>query len=172
MPEPQIKAKAKCKSISPHFVVPDVVASAEHYRDFLGFKILSYFLDPPVFAVVARDDVVIHFGKSENGALPSPNVTRRSIGVDAYIWVSDLDALHAELQGRGAKILEPPRCVSTNVMNCWLKITVVFVSAFRWIRVRWRVENLPRWRTGEVEWEGRSCAKIEAPAIPQGAGTT
>jgi len=108
MPEPQIKAKAKCKSISPHFVVPDVVASAEHYRDFLGFKILSYFLDPPVFAVVARDDVVIHFGKSENGALPSPNVTRRSIGVDAYIWVSDLDALHAELQGRGAKILEPP----------------------------------------------------------------
>ncbi len=108
MAEPQTKAKAKCKSVSPHFVVPDVVASAEHYRDVLGFKILSYFLDPPVFAVVARDDVVIHFGKSDDGALPSPNVTRRSIAIDAYIWVNDLDALHAELQGRGAKILEPP----------------------------------------------------------------
>ena len=108
MAEPQTKAKAKCKSVSPHFGVPDVVASAEHYRDFLGFKILSYFLDPPVFAVVARDDVVIHFGKSDNGALPSPNVTRRSIGLDAYIWVNDLDALYAELQGRGAKIIEPP----------------------------------------------------------------
>ena len=94
MAEPQTKAKAKCKSVSPHFGVPDVVASAEHYRDFLGFKILSYFLDPPVFAVVARDDVVIHFGKSDNGALPSPNVTRRSIGLDAYIWVNDLDALY------------------------------------------------------------------------------
>ena len=43
MAEPQTKAKAKCKWVSPHFVVPDVVASAEHYRDFLGFKILSNF---------------------------------------------------------------------------------------------------------------------------------
>src|SRR5216684_4051320 len=106
MAEPQTKAKAKCKSVSPHFVVPDVVASAEHYRDFLGFKILSYFLDPPVFAVVARDDVVFHFGESDNGAPPSPNVTRRSIGLDAYIWVNDLDALYADLQGRGAKIID------------------------------------------------------------------
>ena len=116
MAQPQTKAKAKCKSVSPHFVVPDVVASAEHYRDFLGFKILSYFLDPPVFAVVARDDVVIHFGKSDNGALPSPNVTRRSIGLDAYIWVNDLDARYAELQGRGAKIIEPP---SMRVYKCY-----------------------------------------------------
>jgi len=116
MAEPQIKASAKCKSICPHFVVPDVVAAAEHYRDVLGFKILSYFLDPPVFAVVARDDVVIHFGKSDNGALPLPNVTRRSIGIDAYIWMNDLDALYAELQGRGAKIIEPP---SMRVYKCY-----------------------------------------------------
>jgi uncharacterized glyoxalase superfamily protein PhnB len=108
MAELQTKAAAKCKAICPHFVVPDVVASAEHYRDFLGFKILSYFLDPPVFGVVARDDVVIHFGKSDNGARPSPNVTRSSIGLDAYIWVNDLDTLYAELQGRGAKIPEAP----------------------------------------------------------------
>jgi uncharacterized glyoxalase superfamily protein PhnB len=116
MAEPQTKAKAKCKSVSPHFVVPDVVASEEHYRDFLGFKILSYFLDPPVFAVVARDDVVIHFGKSDNGAPPSPNVTRRSIGLDAYIWANDLDALYAELQGRGARIIEPP---TMRVYKCY-----------------------------------------------------
>ena len=116
MAEPQIKAAAKCKSICPHFVVPDVVASAEYYRHFLGFKILSYFLDPPVFAVVARDNVVIHFGKSDNGALPSPNVGRRGIAVDAYIWVDDLDALYAELQGRGAKLLEPP---TARVYKCY-----------------------------------------------------
>ena len=108
MAELQIKAKAKCKSICPHFVAPDVVASAEYYRDVLGFKILSYFLAPPAFAVVARDNVVIHFGKSDNGAVPSPNVTRRSIGLDAYIWANDLDDWYAELQGRGAKIIAPP----------------------------------------------------------------
>jgi uncharacterized glyoxalase superfamily protein PhnB len=116
MAEPQTKALAKCKAICPHFVVPDVVASAEYYRDVLGFGILSYFLDPPVFAVVARDDVVIHFGKSDNGALPSPNAARRSIAVDAYVWVNDLDALYAELQGRGAKILEPP---AMRVYKCY-----------------------------------------------------
>ncbi len=108
MAEPQVRAGAKCKAICPHFVVPDVVASAEHYRDVLGFRILGYFLDPPVFAMVTRDDVEIHFGKSDNGALPSPNIARRELGLDAYIWVNDLNALYAELQGRGAKILEPP----------------------------------------------------------------
>jgi uncharacterized glyoxalase superfamily protein PhnB len=116
MAEPQIKVAAKCKSISPHFIVPDVVASAEHYRDVLGFKILSYFLNPPVFAIVARDNVVIHFGKSDNGALPSPNVARREIGVDAYIWVNDLDALYAELKASGAKILEGP---TLRVYKCY-----------------------------------------------------
>ena len=116
MAEPQIKPAAKCKSICPHFVVPDVVSSAEHYRNVLGFKILSYFLAPPAFAVVARDNVVIHFGKSDNGALPLPNVARRELAVDAYIWVNDLDALYAELQGRGAKILEPP---AIRVYKCY-----------------------------------------------------
>ena len=53
MAEPKSKAAAKCKAICPHFVVPDVVASAEHYRDVLGFKIMGYWLDPPVFAIVA-----------------------------------------------------------------------------------------------------------------------
>ena len=53
--------------VSPQFIVPDVVAAANYYRDVFGFRILSYFLDPPVFAVVARDAVEIHFGKADNG---------------------------------------------------------------------------------------------------------
>ena len=77
MAELQIKAAAKCKAICPHFVVPDVVASAEYYRDVLGFKILGYWLDPPVFAIVARNDIEIQFGKSDSGNVPSPNIARR-----------------------------------------------------------------------------------------------
>jgi uncharacterized glyoxalase superfamily protein PhnB len=61
-----------------------------------------------VFAIVARDDVEIQFGKSDNGALLSPNIVPRGSDLDAYTWVNDLDALYAELQGRGAKILEAP----------------------------------------------------------------
>jgi catechol 2,3-dioxygenase-like lactoylglutathione lyase family enzyme len=116
MAEPQTKAAAKCKSICPHFVVSDVVASAEYYRDVLGFKIMGYWFDPPVFAIVARDNVEIQLGKSDDATPPSPNRVRREDGLDAYIWVDNVDALYAELQGRGAKILEPP---AMRVYKCY-----------------------------------------------------
>ena len=108
MVETSVKPTVRLSTISPQFVVPDVVAAAEYYREVLGFRILGYFLDPPVFAIVARDTAEIHFGKADAGALPSPNIARRNMGLDAYIWVNDLDPLHAELKSRGAKILEAP----------------------------------------------------------------
>ena len=101
-------AKARVKAINPHFIVRDVVTAAEHYRDVLGFQILGYFGNPPVFAMVARDQAEIHFGKVDEGAEVSPNVNRRKIGLDAYVWVDDLDALYAELQAKGGNILEKP----------------------------------------------------------------
>jgi uncharacterized glyoxalase superfamily protein PhnB len=116
MPEPQAKAVARLKVVSPHFVVPDVTAAAEYYRDVLGFKILGYFLDPPVFAMVERDTVEIHFGKADNGVAASPNVARRGLGLDAYIWTNDLDALYAELQASGGKIIEVP---TMRVYKCY-----------------------------------------------------
>lgn len=109
MPEAQAKSTAKLTAICPQFIVPDVVTAAEYYRDILGFKILGYFLDPPVFAMVARDVAEIHFGKLDAGSDPAPNLTRRKeVGADAYIWTTDLHGLHAELKGRGAKIAEGP----------------------------------------------------------------
>jgi catechol 2,3-dioxygenase-like lactoylglutathione lyase family enzyme len=128
MPGTPLPTAVQCKLISPQFVVPDVVASAEYYRDVLGFRILGYFLDPPVFAMVARDTAEIHFGKADEGAAASPNAMRRKAGMDAYIWVNDLDALHRELQERGAKILEPPtlrvyRCYEMTIQdNCGFRL--------------------------------------------------
>lgn len=118
MPETKAAHTAKFKMISPEFAVPDVVAAAEFYRDKLGFKIHGYFLDPPVYAMVGRDSVEIHFGKSDLGAAaPSPNhLRRKGLGLDAYIWVNDLDSLHLELQSRGVKITEPP---TMRVYKCY-----------------------------------------------------
>jgi catechol 2,3-dioxygenase-like lactoylglutathione lyase family enzyme len=99
---------ARLKMISPQFVVPDVKIAAEYYRDVLGFKILDYFMEPPVYAIVRRDAVEIHFGKSDHGQGPARNQERRAGGLDAYIWVTDVDELHAELASRGAKIVEGP----------------------------------------------------------------
>lgn len=87
----------------------DVVQAAEYYRDVLGFKILGYYWDPPVFAMVGRDDVVIQFGRIDRGQTVAPNRTRRGGALDAYVWVNDLDALFAELKEKGAKIVEEPK---------------------------------------------------------------
>ena len=100
-------ASSRLKGIAPQFVVPDVVRAAEHYRDALGFTIADYFGDPPVFAIVSRDGVEIHLGKRDTGSIV-PNRTARRDGLDAYIWVENLDTLAHELQARGAKILEGP----------------------------------------------------------------
>ncbi|HKV23467.1 MAG TPA: glyoxalase superfamily protein [Candidatus Acidoferrum sp.] len=116
MPEPKPKAAIEFKMACPQFIVPDVVAAAEYYREKLGFQILSYFLDPPVFAMVARGGVEIHFGKSD-GEPPSPNhIRRKGLGLDAYVWVSDVDSLYQELGARGVKILEPP---ARRVYKCY-----------------------------------------------------
>jgi len=94
------------KSIAPQLVVPDVVETAEYYRDVFGFKILSYFAEPPVYSIVARDGLEIHFGKAE--AAGASNSTVRSGSFDVYIWVSDVAAIFDELTASGAEILEGP----------------------------------------------------------------
>ena len=101
-------ATARFYRSDPHFVVEDVVAAAEYYRDVLGFQIRGVFFEPPVFAMVGRDNVVIQFGRVDGGVAVAPNRKRREEALDAYIWVSDVDALHAELKAKGAKILEGP----------------------------------------------------------------
>lgn len=72
------------KSVAPSFVVSDVVATANYYRDVLGFQILGFFADPPVFAMVGRGGVEIHFGKADAEPQPS-NLKFRRISSDAYI---------------------------------------------------------------------------------------
>ena len=98
---------AKLNKIAPQFVVTDVVKTAEYYRDFLGFKILNYFLDPPVFALVERDGVEIHFGKSDT-VDSKTNSAKRKVGYDAYIWTSDIDALFEEFKIKNVNIIEGP----------------------------------------------------------------
>ena len=107
MNEPQVKNSAKLRAIAPQFVVPDVIKTAEYYRDVLGFKILGYFLDPPVYAIVGRDNVEIHLGKGDTN-IAQGNVTRRSGGLDAYIFVKGVDDLFEEFRQRQVDIVEGP----------------------------------------------------------------
>ena len=60
---------AKFSKMAPQFVVTNVIKTAEFYRDKLGFKILGYFLDPPVYAMLERDSVELHFGKADGDTM-------------------------------------------------------------------------------------------------------
>jgi hypothetical protein len=84
------------------------VRTAEYYRDELGFTILGYFADPPVYAMVARDEVEIHFGKADGDNVQVNESVRRGLGSDVYIWVSDINGIYEELSSRNVEILEGP----------------------------------------------------------------
>jgi catechol 2,3-dioxygenase-like lactoylglutathione lyase family enzyme len=115
--------KATLTGIAPQFVVPDVVRTAEFYRDKLGFELLGYFLDPPVYAMVRRDKAEIHFGKADGDIIQVNETVRKGLGSDVYIFVSDINALFEEFSGRGVEILEGPikresECTEITVRDC------------------------------------------------------
>jgi uncharacterized glyoxalase superfamily protein PhnB len=95
------------RAIAPQFVVPDVVRTAEWYRDNLGFDILGYFLDPPVYAMVRRDSVEIHFGKGDSDATVN-NESIRCGSMEAYVFVKDVQALYDEFTAAGITVPYPP----------------------------------------------------------------
>ena len=94
-------------SIAPYLIVDDVVATADYYRDRLGFAYERLWGDPPTFCMVQRRGVIIMLSQLEQRGLMHPNRVGDPAGEawDAYVWVDDADALHAEFQGRGVTIV-------------------------------------------------------------------
>jgi uncharacterized glyoxalase superfamily protein PhnB len=101
-----MESRALLKSVAPQLVVEDVVATAEFYRDVLGFEINGFWADPPVYSIVSRGGVEIHFGRSERNG--TSNSEMRSGSFDLYIWVDDIVQLFEELTEAGADIVEGP----------------------------------------------------------------
>ncbi len=96
--------------IAPFFLVGDVVRAAEYYRDKLGFRIVGYFFeDPPVFAMVERDDQIIMLSLMRDGRRGGSNRNYHNDALDAYLWTDDADVLHAEFQHSGADIVSAPQ---------------------------------------------------------------
>lgn len=91
-------------SIAPYFLVRDVRAAAEYYRDRLGFQFERFWGEGPNFTMVWGRGVTIMLARSEDGE-PSPNarVARENVW-DAYVWVDDADALYDEFRKKGVRI--------------------------------------------------------------------
>ena len=83
------------------FTVRDIAASLAYYRDKLGFGIAFEYGTPTFYAGVCSGKVTLH--------LVSASRTPRQPGHGAVaIDVDDVDALHADLVSRGAKVLKAP----------------------------------------------------------------
>ena len=124
MPE-DTSARRPRWSVAPYFHVDDVVASANYYRDMLGFEYDRFWGEPPAFCMVERNGVVIMLSQLEAGGGMRPNRLADPEGSawDAYIWIDDADALHAEYQSRGVTIAralcdQPYGCRDFDVEDC------------------------------------------------------
>jgi len=80
----------------------DMTRSLAFYEDKLGFG-TRVWGEPPSFAMVQRGTVLLALALAERRA----PVVKRSTWA-AYIYVQDVDRLHAELIGHRVAIAEPP----------------------------------------------------------------
>jgi catechol 2,3-dioxygenase-like lactoylglutathione lyase family enzyme len=84
------------------FAVKDVEKSVEYFCDSLGFEVEFSQGNPPVYAGVERGNLAIHLQRAAD--------TPRKPGQGAvYVFVSDVDELHEELQSHGALVQHEPR---------------------------------------------------------------
>jgi predicted enzyme related to lactoylglutathione lyase len=112
-------------SIAPYFIVDDVVATANYYRDKLGFHYDRFWGLPPAFCMVKRSGIIIMLSQLEETGLMRPNgpVEGDDGPWDAYIWIEDADALYAEFKSKGVTIArdicdQPYGCRDFDVLDC------------------------------------------------------
>jgi len=92
---------AMIRQIAPQFFTTDLSKTLSYYKDSLGFECLGTWHDPPVYAIVARDDHRIHF-RLAGPPTPSPDKYADEL-LDAYLIVESADALYAEYDTRGVE---------------------------------------------------------------------
>jgi uncharacterized glyoxalase superfamily protein PhnB len=101
---------ANAWTVAPILRVADVRAAAEYYRDVLGFELREGSLmegsEGAIYAVLRREGIEVHLGRSREGWEVNPGVQPNAIG--GYFRLPDVRALHEELVGRGSEILQKP----------------------------------------------------------------
>ncbi len=92
------------QAVAPVLLVRDVVASANYFRDKLGFTFDRLWGAPPNFCMVRRDGqtVMLSQAPAKANLVPHWRVVEQMWNV--YFWVEDVEALYVEYKQSGAKI--------------------------------------------------------------------
>jgi hypothetical protein len=85
------------RQIAPQFFTTDIPCTLAYYKEKLGFECRGTWEDPPIYAIVARDQHAIHFRCAEP---PTANPDKL---LDAYLFIEDADALHAEYASKAVE---------------------------------------------------------------------
>jgi len=112
-------------NVAPLFIVDDVVATANFYRDKLGFRYDRLWGDPPSFCMVYRAGITIMLKQLETAGSMRPNsaVDPEHELWDAYVWVENADSLYEEFKKNGVKIArdicdQPYGCRDFDIEDC------------------------------------------------------
>ena len=89
------------RQIAPQFFTRDIPRTLAYYKEKLGFECRGTWKDPPVYAIVERDQHAIHFRCADP---PASNPEKYADELlDAYLQVENADALYAEYAARGVE---------------------------------------------------------------------
>src|SRR5713226_2909300 len=84
----------KLSRIAPEIPVSNLRGSIDYYEQKFGFRVAMQ-MPSGDYAIVERDDIAIHLFQDD---------ARNHSPVGIHIFTQDLEALHAELQQRGALV--------------------------------------------------------------------
>ena len=87
------------QSVSPVFLCRDLAKALDYYQQVLGFSPMMS--NPPAYGIVKRGEIEIHL------AGPMVAQDHQPGNGSCYVFVDDVDALHAEFTAKGAKGLAP-----------------------------------------------------------------
>jgi catechol 2,3-dioxygenase-like lactoylglutathione lyase family enzyme len=102
--------RARLSNAAAVFVTPDIRATARYYREVFGFTVVEHYDAEEAFATIYRDSVEVVLVEARGGEVES-NRARYGAGFDIYFdpdTLEGVDALHAELRAKGARILGQP----------------------------------------------------------------
>ncbi len=98
-------------------LVGDVSASLRYFVEKVGFKAAGTWGEPPEFAILRRDECRLMIGKVKTGQPIVPFWQQRDGLWNAYFWVRDAKALHAEMKAAGAIMDYGPEIKPYNVLE-------------------------------------------------------
>lgn len=93
----------KLTACAPMLLVRDVVASADYFRDVVGFQ-YDLYVDPPEFGLCCRDGQYLMLTQVKDATQIQPYWKIKSNTANAYFWTDQADRLYEELRAAGAKI--------------------------------------------------------------------